>query len=230
MKKIFLSCFISFFAIMVAWCTNNNQGIGQDVQNEKYDYLVLVNKQHKLPADWEENVELVEVKNAFDEDIKVEKEAYEKYLQLRDDLLNEWVDIELDSVYRSVSRQEELWKEFEEEYGIDYTKKYVAVPGYSEHHTALAIDICIKKDWELIYENDDMIAEKEIFAKVHEKLADYGFILRYLDGKDDITWYGYEPWHLRYIWDVKVAKEIMSKWLTLEEYLEAEEEAPEVEE
>lgn len=230
MKKIFLSCFILFFAIMVVWCTNNNQGTGQDVQNEKYDYLVLVNKQHKLPADWEENVELVEVKNAFDEDIKVEKEAYEKYLELRDALLNEWVDIELDSVYRSVNRQEELWKEFEEEYGIDYTKKYVAVPGYSEHHTALAIDICIKKDWELIYENDDMIAEKEIFAKVHEKLADYGFILRYLDGKDDITWYGYEPWHLRYIWDVKIAKEIMSKWLTLEEYLAEKEEITEVEE
>jgi D-alanyl-D-alanine carboxypeptidase len=76
----------------------------------------LVNKQHKLPADWESKVELVEVKNAFDEDIKVEKEAYEQYLKLRDALLEEGVDIELDSVYRSVSRQEELWAEFEEEY------------------------------------------------------------------------------------------------------------------
>ena len=218
MKKFILSCFILCFIAIIAGCTN--------LSHWKYDYLVLVNKQHKLPADWESKVELVEVKNAFDEDIKVEKEAYEKYLQLRDALLKEWVDIELDSVYRSVSRQEELWKEFEEEYGIDYTKKYVAVPGYSEHHTALAIDICIKKDWELIYENDDMIAEKEIFAKIHEKLADYGFILRYLDGKEDITGYGYEPWHLRYVWDVQVAKEIMSKWLTLEEYL-AEKEAAE---
>jgi D-alanyl-D-alanine carboxypeptidase len=89
MKKIFLSCFILFFAVMLVGCTNNNQETGQDVQNGKYDYLVLVNKQHKLPADWEENVELVEVKNAFDEDIKVEKEAYEKYLQLRDALLKE---------------------------------------------------------------------------------------------------------------------------------------------
>lgn len=211
MKKFILWCIAMCLVAIIAGCTN--------LFHWKYDYLVLVNKQHKLPADWESKVELVEVKNAFDEDIKVEKEAYEKYLQLRDALLKEWVDIELDSVYRSVSRQEELWKEFEEEYGIDYTKKYVAVPGYSEHHTALAIDICIKKDWELIYENDDMIAEKEIFAKIHEKLADYGFILRYLDGKDDITGYGYEPRHLRYVWNVKVAKEIMEKWLTLEEYL-----------
>ena len=64
-----------------------------------------------------------------------------------------------------------------------------------------------------------MTEEREIFAKIHEKLADYWFILRYLEGKDDITWYGYEPWHLRYIRDVDVAKEIMEKWLTLEEYL-----------
>ena len=69
-------------------------------------------------------------------------------------------------------------------------------------------------------DNDEMIAEKEIFAKVHAKLADYGFILRYLEGKEDVTGYGYEPWHFRYIQDVEVAKEIMSKGLTLEEYLE----------
>jgi hypothetical protein len=55
----------------------------------KYDYLVLVNKQHKLPEDWESNVDLVETKNAFDETIKVEKEAYEQYLELRDELLKD---------------------------------------------------------------------------------------------------------------------------------------------
>ena len=64
-----------------------------------------------------------------------------------------------------------------------------------------------------------MIKEKKIFAKVHEKLAEYGFILRYPEGKDDITGYSYEPWHLRYINDVNIAKEIMNNNLTFEEYL-----------
>ena len=196
----------------------------ENVQSAKYDYLVLVNKQHKLPEDWESNVQLVEVQNAYDETIKVEKEALEKYNELRDALLQEGVDIELDSVYRPVSKQEEIWKEFEEKYGIDYTKKYVAIPWFSEHHTALAIDICLKKDWVLIYENEDMVKEKEIFDKVHEKLADYGFILRYLEWKEDITWYWYEPWHLRYIGNVDIAKEIMEKGITLEEYLDEVEE------
>ena len=224
MKKTILSCFILLIAIMLTWCTwtSNNPEVEQITQtkNSKYNYLVLVNKQHKLPEDREANIELVEVQNAYDETIRVEKEALKKYYELRNALLEEGVDIELDSAYRSVQRQEELWNEFEEKYGIDYTKTYVAVPWYSEHHTALAIDICIIKDWVLIYENDDMMAEPEIFAKVHEKLADYGFILRYLEWKEDITGYGYEPRHLRYVGDANVAKTIYEQWLTLEEYLE----------
>ena len=56
-------------------------------------------------------------------------------------------------------------------------------------------------------------------TKLDKKLANYGFILRYPEGKDDITGYSYEPWHFRYIDDVKIAKEIMDKNITFEEYL-----------
>ena len=188
---------------------------------ERNDYLVLVNKQNKLPDNWEEIVEFVEVKNSFGKYLKIEKETLEKFNELRADLLSEWVDIELDSAYRSFSIQNEFFEKFKEEYGIEYATNYAAPAGYSEHHTWLAIDICLKKEnWEIISENHEMIVELGVFDKVHKKLADYWFILRYLDWKEGITWYTYEPWHLRYIWDVNVAKEIMEKWLTLEEYLE----------
>ena len=133
-------------------------------------------------------------------------------------MLSEGIDIELDSTYRSVQRQEELWAEFEEKYGLEYCQKYVAVPGYSEHHTGLAIDVCLIKDGEVIDDNDAMIAETEIFAKVHEKLADYGFILRYPEGREDVTGYSYEPWHFRYVGE-EAAKEITEQGITLEEYL-----------
>ena len=199
--------------------SEENTEVDTNENQNSIDYLVLVNKENKLPEDWESKVELVEVQNAYDETIRVEKEALEKYNELRDALLAEWIDIELDSSYRSVEKQQQVWDEFEQEKWLEYAQKYVAVPWYSEHHTALAIDICIKKDGVLIYENEDMIAEPEIFAKIHEKLADYGFILRYLEWKEDITWYSYEPRHLRYVGDVNVAKEIMENWLTLEEYL-----------
>lgn len=185
------------------------------------DYLVLVNKQNKLPNDWEEKVELVEVKNAYDEDIKVEKKAYEKYLELKEDLAKDGITIELDSAYRSVKRQQELWDEWsnDPEKGPEYVKKYVAVPGTSEHHTGLALDICLRINGKLVYENEDMIAETEIFSKIHAKIAKYGFILRYPEGKEDSTGYSYEPWHFRYIDSPEIAKEIMDSGLTFEEYL-----------
>ena len=63
-----------------------------------------------------------------------------------------------------------------------------------------------------------MIAQKEIFAKIHEKLEDYGFILRYPLGKEKITGYNYEPWHLRFV-KVENAQKIKNKGVTLEEYL-----------
>ena len=187
---------------------------------ERKDYLILVNKENKLPDNWEKIAELVEVKNSFGKFLKIEKETLEKFNELRADLLKEWVDIELDSAYRSFSIQNQFFEEFKEKYGIEYASKYAAPAGYSEHHTWLAIDICIKKEnWEIISENHEMIVELWVFDRVHKKMVNYGFIVRYPDGKDSITGYSYEPRHLRYIWDVDIAKEIMDNELTLEEYL-----------
>ncbi len=187
---------------------------------ERKDYLVLVNKTNKLPDNWDRIADFLEVKNSFGKILKIEKETSEKFNELRKNLLSEWVDIELDSAYRSFSIQNEFFEEFKEKYWEEYASNYAAPAGYSEHHTWLAVDICIKKEnWEIISENHEMIVELGVFDKIHKKLADYWFILRYPDWKDDITWYSYEPWHLRYIWDINIAKEIMENWLTLEEYL-----------
>lgn len=115
--------------------------------------------------------------------------------------------------------------EFTREKGADYAKKYVAVPGFSEHHTGLALDLFLVIDGEYVAENDQMMEHPEVWEKVHAKLADHGFILRYLDGKDDITGYAYEPWHIRYVGDSKVAHQIMDEGITLEEYLGVADEA-----
>lgn len=220
MKKrslLFLLAAFFIFGFVVTACTNKES----DSMRNGYDYLVLVNKYSQLPNDWEKKVQLVNAKNAWDEDIKVEKEAYDQYKALKNALKKDGVTIELDSVYRSVKEQQELWDEWssDPEKGIEYVRKYVAVPGYSEHHTGLAIDICFKKDGKLVYDNDEMIADKSTFKKIHAKIADYGFILRYLDGRDDVTGYAYEPWHLRYVGSKKIAKEIMDNDITFEEYL-----------
>ena len=211
MKKIFIMMMAVIFSMNVAFAELST--------NNDFNYLVLVNKVEKLPDNYESTVQLINVTNSFGKKFQIEKETYEHFVKLRDDLLtNDGIQIELDSVYRSVARQREIVVEFTEQYGADYVKKYVAVPGFSEHHTGLAVDICLVVNGRIIDDNDEMIAQPEIFSKIHKKLADYGFILRYLPGKEDITGYAYEPWHFRYVGE-KAAKEIYAKNLTLEEYL-----------
>ena len=189
--------------------------------NDEIDYLVLVNKKYKLPDDYESKVDLINATNYLPSPrtFEIERKAFEYYTQLRNKLLEENnIQIELDSVYRSVKRQQEIWDEFIEKYGEEYTISHVAVPGHSEHHTGLAIDICLVVNGTVIDDNDEMIAQREIFAKIHEKLADYGFILRYPEGKKYITGYDYEPWHLRFVL-VDNAKAIKNQDVTLEEFL-----------
>lgn len=189
-------------------------------KNIKYDYLVLVNQDNKLPDNWEEIVELSNTTNSRGAPLQVEKETLQKFNELKDDLAKNGVLMDIDNSYRSVGEQEKLWDEWTKEYGLDYVKKYVAVPGYSEHHTGLAIDVYLIKNGKIIADNDEMMAESDIFAKIHEKLAEYGFILRYLKEKENITGYSYEPWHFRYVGSSDVAKNLTSHGITLEEYLE----------
>ena len=141
------------------------------------------------------------------------------YLELKNELENEGIYVDLDSARRSVADQQRIMDEFTEEYGADYARKTVAEPGYSEHHTGLALDLYLIIDGKDVVENEDMMQYPEIWENIHEKLPQYGFILRYLDGKEHITGYGYEPWHIRYVGDAAAAEEIANKGITLEEYL-----------
>ena len=86
----------------------------------------------------------------------------------------------------------------------------------SEHHTGWAIDITSKSMNYGLYQ--DFINYPE-GRWINDHCSEYGFIVRYPADKTDITGYSYEPWHLRYV-GVDVAREITSKGLTLEEYLD----------
>ena len=90
----------------------------------------------------------------------------------------------------------------------------VARPGTSEHHTGLAIDFLHEDCHEL----EEYWDQSPAFTWMMEHCAEYGFILRYPKDSLDITGVIYEPWHYRYV-GVDAAKEIMSRGITLEEYL-----------
>lgn len=182
--------------------------------NPDLDYLVLVDSSHPLPDGWEESIEVERFTNAVGDEVKVEHTAYEAYLKLKDALEGEGVYVDLDSAYRSVAEQQKIVDDFTEKYGSTYARTYAATPGYSEHHTGLALDLFLIVDGNIVYENEDLVKYPEIWEKIHAKLADYGFILRYPGGGG----YAYEPWHIRYV-GIDAAKEIEEKGVSFEEYV-----------
>lgn len=196
------------------------------VVTDGIDYMALVNKTHPLPENWEKELKTVKMTNSVGDEVEVEKKAYDAYLKLKAALEKEKVFVDLDSARRSVKDQKRIMDEFTKEYGADYAAKTVAKPGYSEHHTCLALDLYLIIDGKDVVENEDMIKYTKVWAKIHKLLPEYGFILRYLEDKEHITGYGYEPWHIRYIDDEQVAKEITDKGITFEGYLGTASEDP----
>lgn len=181
-------------------------------------YKVLVNKENKIKDKFLSKIELITTKDVDDLDVQVEKETYNAYLKLKEFLATKNVIIGIASAYRSKEYQQGIYDSFVEEYGKDYADKVVAPVGCSEHHTGLAIDINIKVNGAWPSNNNELMEQVEHYKVIHKYLADYGFILRYPEEKEDITGYPYEPWHIRYTGKT-VAKIIEKENYTLEEYL-----------
>ena len=176
---------------------------------------VLVNKDNKIKDSYFKRLKLIEVKDKDNNIIQAEEETYENYQKMEKYLLSKNIIIGIDSAYRTIEKQQELYNEFQKKYGEEYTKQYVAQPSTSEHHTGLAIDISIKENDKWL-ENDINIESK--YQEIHKCLKDFGFILRYPKNKEKITSYQYEPWHIRYVGKF-VANIIYENNYTLEEYL-----------
>ncbi len=217
MKKLFAVMTLVMVMIVSAGCGADEKDVSAQEAGTDI-YLTLVNPTHRLPDDWLDRIELVTAQNSLGEKYLVEKETLAHFRDLRTEVLEDGIDIELDSGYRSVEEQQEIWDEFSKKYGDD-VGKIVSEPGYSEHHTGLAVDVFLIADGRIIRDNDDLFAAEEIFSKVHRHLAKHGFILSVLPGKEEICGgLAYEPWHFRYVGEGP-AKEMAEKGIVLEEYL-----------
>ena len=174
------------------------------------DYLIVVDSENPIPHDFAGTVELVSVTNDRGRKFLVEKETAAHYLELKKYLAEkENIIVDLDSAYRDEAYQQRIWDEFTDKFGLWYAEKYAAVPGTSEHHTGLAVDVCLIKDGKVIDDNDALNAETEIFGRIYPILPKFGFIHRY----------SHECWHYRYVGSPETAQEIADSGLTLEEYL-----------
>ena len=192
----------------------------KEIVKTRINYLILVNPLHRVLADYIDNLELVEMRGCDDEIFQVEKQTAAQFRKLQNETAQKGIEILLSSAYRSVEKQQAIKEELTAEYGEEYGKQFVAAPGYSEHHTGLALDFVAKIDGKWLIENKEIFDRAEELQPVYDILPRYGFILRYLKGKEEITGYPAEPWHIRYVGDPAVAAEITARGITLEEYCE----------
>ncbi len=200
--------------------------VGRYVQRDSYQggaeppwNLLLVNDWNPLPADYDSDIEFVSVGSNND---VFDSRAADALMQMVE--AGSAYDIQCVSGYRSAETQDYLyWRKVQQyrdqgysEYDAQLTGGTVVKrPGYSEHNCGLAMDLGGSGNFSL---NTDF-EETEAFAWLIEHCADYGFILRFPEGKEDITGVIYEPWHYRYV-GTEAAKYIMENDLCLEEYLE----------
>ena len=158
------------------------------------DGILVVNKTYALPSDYNPGVD-PDAQAAFD---KMQAAA-----------AKEGLNIYISSGFRSYDYQSGLYDRYVQRSGKAEADRYSARPGHSEHQTGLAFDL---------NSIDMTFADTDECAWVNEHCAEYGFILRYPKGKQDVTGIIFEPWHFRYV-GVEIATYIMENNLTLEEYL-----------
>lgn len=182
-------------------------------------YLTLVNFEYPLD------------KNFAPESLGVANNSYETDSRIVDttkkmiaDARKEGVRIVAISAFRDYDYQTELFENkvirLQQSKGYSVTKAreeaatVVAYPGTSEHQLGLALDLVDARHVKLDESQENTAAYQWLF----QHCAEYGFIVRYPNGKTDITGIIYEPWHFRYVGE-EAAKIIMEKEITLEEYL-----------
>ena len=169
------------------------KGLYYSVQG-KYDEILVVNKHYPLSKDYNPG-ENPTAKAAFLKLIaQMQKEGYA--------VSNNY------SGFRSYGTQAQLYQNYVNREGQAAADRYSARPGYSEHQTGLAFDV--------IGTNGHLVEDESAAQWLLDHAADYGFVVRYLKGKESVTGYMHEEWHLRYVG--KEAKEIAASGLTLEEY------------
>ena len=174
----------------------------------------LANYDNLLPEDFEVDLANIDETRQFDA----------RAIDYLTDMLNDMrkdgiVNIWVQSAYRSVARQKELYDNKMNEYleegktqeeAQKLTEEYINKPGSSDHNLGLAVDFNYV---------DNSFAKTDAYKWLLKNAENYGFILRYPKHKEDITKIEYESWHWRYVGE-EHAKKMNELDMCLEEYVE----------
>lgn len=174
------------------------------------DGILIVNKTYPLPSDYVPTNTHKDATGLNYCSTCLDKETYQKYQEMDADATALGLNIWIQSGYRSYSLQESLYNKYVNRDGKEAADTYSARPGHSEHQTGLAFDLNSITD-AFQYTDEGIWVNNNCYK--------YGFILRYPKGKEHITGYKYESWHLRYV-GVDLAEKLYNngEWITLEEH------------
>ncbi|WP_217592157.1 D-alanyl-D-alanine carboxypeptidase family protein [Cohnella sp. GbtcB17] len=183
--------------------------------------LVLVNKKRELSSTYApDDLVKPDVEFSFSGDSpkqKMRKTAASALEKLFAGAQKDGITLKAVSGYRSYATQKSIFSRNADLKGEEVANRTSARPGQSEHQTGLAMDVSsASANYELEPKFGDTKEGKWLAAHC----AEYGFIIRFLNGEEDVTGYSYEPWHVRYV-GKEAAKQIMKQGVTLEAYLEA---------
>lgn len=178
----------------------------------------VVNKSRPLPPDYVPSDLIVpDVRlrlSASEQQMKFRQIAEEDLIKMFDAASEQGVTLVFGSGYRSYSLQKQFYDSYVARDGQEAADRYSARPGTSEHQTGLSFDVTSisgKCHLEICF------ADMKEGQWVRNHAYEYGFIIRYPEGKKQITGYQYEPWHLRYV-GRELASEIQKSSQTLEEF------------
>lgn len=191
-----------------------------DVFHDTDSLLLLANKKHPLP-DGYAPYDLVEpsVPMVFGS-APLRAEAAAAIEEMFAAAANDGVTLLLGSGYRSQEYQDQLYSGYSAQYGWEVADTISSRPGYSDHQTGLAADISDHDGATYLSEEMENTPEG-VWLKDHAH--EYGFIMRYPKGKQEITGYAYEPWHFRYVGvDYATAIYNIDPFYSFEEYFGVE--------
>ncbi|WP_204498547.1 D-alanyl-D-alanine carboxypeptidase family protein [Aquibacillus albus] len=204
---------------------NTKKVLQQEILTDKYivsnpnDTLVLVNKEYGLPKDYvPNNLVVPNVKFLFNEyhpKKLMRKVAADALELLFNQAQREGIQLFAVSGYRSFERQHWIFSSKAMDIGMWQANTLSAKAGESEHQTGLTMDVTSESANFQLTQGFGGTREGKWLEK---NAAKFGFIIHYLKGKEHITGYEYEPWHIRYVGS-RAAQQMMSNDITLEEYL-----------
>ena len=191
--------------------------LAPEILENKAGYITLVNRDHLLASDYEPDDLMVINSARHISSIKgdmLRKAAMQAVTRMFEAAEADGMILYLKSVYRAYSTQSYMYKNRMNSVGHD--DGVVAYPGSSDHQTGLGADI-LNLEWTKKSGMTPAFGQTEEARWMAEHCGEYGFIIRYMEGKEDITGIIYEPWHLRYV-GVEAAAYIMANQLSLEEF------------